>query len=266
MVACGGGGGTTPSGGGSISGKVIDGYIQGATVCLDLNQNNSCDTGEPSTTTSANGSYTLSYGSDAVIENIPVVGNVPVGAIDQSDGTISKAYTFAAPANNALVISPFSTLALYKIVLKINPLIGAATVLANGFTAPGGLALDASGNLYVTDQNKIFKVTPSGEKTTYAGSSTAGSNDGSLSVARFNSPTGLSISTDGTMYVADTNNDAIRRINMSTGTVSTLDLSTFNSAAYTATNTPKFVAVTSTGLYYAGSNGIFRWDGTRVTG
>lgn len=404
LVACGGGGGggTTPSGGGSISGKVIDGYIQGATVCLDLNQNNSCDTGEPSTTTSANGSYTLSYGSDAVIENIPVVVNVPVGAVDQSDGTISKAYTLAAPANNALVISPFSTLALYKIkftpgmtyaqaaqavadklmatgvqfdptqdfigannaavqnaaratiallqssalnsnptqanldafltlaespakfgytnptaslkriqqevaqvlqsaltvsslpisgttfsatpaaltadksgnlyaadgaqILKINQSTGAATVLANGFTAPGGLALDASGNLYVTDQNKIFKVTPSGEKTTYAGGSTAGSSDGSLSAAMFNSPTGLSISTDGTMYVADTNNDAIRRINMSTETVSTLDLSAFNSAAYTATNTPKFIAVTSTGLYYAGSNGIFRWDGTRVTG
>jgi len=43
----------------SVAGKVIDGYIQGATVCLDKNKNLQCDKDEPSTTTQSDGSYEL---------------------------------------------------------------------------------------------------------------------------------------------------------------------------------------------------------------
>ncbi|MCW3479884.1 hypothetical protein OL229_09995 [Neisseriaceae bacterium JH1-16] len=43
----------------TISGRAIDGYLQGAKVCVDLNDNGECDPGDPSTTTSANGSYSL---------------------------------------------------------------------------------------------------------------------------------------------------------------------------------------------------------------
>ena len=43
----------------TISGKAVDGYISGAKVCLDINSNNICDTNEPSTTTSNDGSFTL---------------------------------------------------------------------------------------------------------------------------------------------------------------------------------------------------------------
>lgn len=65
LSACGGGGGdsssastpTTPTQ--QVSGKAIDGYLVGATVCLDLNDNGVCDPGEPSTTTQADGSYSL---------------------------------------------------------------------------------------------------------------------------------------------------------------------------------------------------------------
>lgn len=44
----------------TLSGVVVDGYVSGATVYLDLNNNNSQDTGEPSATTGANGQFTLS--------------------------------------------------------------------------------------------------------------------------------------------------------------------------------------------------------------
>ena len=71
LSGCGGGGGETPAAtpGGTnpdtprvtpkISGKAIDGYLVGATVCLDLNHNYACDSDEPSTTTDAQGNYAL---------------------------------------------------------------------------------------------------------------------------------------------------------------------------------------------------------------
>ena len=42
-----------------LSGKVIDGYIEGATVCLDLNNDQICGTGEPVAVTKAGGVYSL---------------------------------------------------------------------------------------------------------------------------------------------------------------------------------------------------------------
>ncbi|MEF9416835.1 hypothetical protein ABXT21_12250 [Ralstonia sp. SM1864_UCD524_TZ4] len=71
LAGCGGGGesttttnspGTnspTPAGQMSISGKAIDGYLVGAKICVDLNNNGACDAGEPSTVTGPDGSYTL---------------------------------------------------------------------------------------------------------------------------------------------------------------------------------------------------------------
>ncbi|API73568.1 hypothetical protein BL247_08665 [Ralstonia solanacearum] len=43
----------------SISGKAIDGYLVGAKICVDLNNNGTCDAGEPSTVTRSDGSYAL---------------------------------------------------------------------------------------------------------------------------------------------------------------------------------------------------------------
>ncbi len=51
LAACGGSGGS--GGAKSLGGIAVDGYLQGATVFLDLNRNNTLDAGEPSTTTDA---------------------------------------------------------------------------------------------------------------------------------------------------------------------------------------------------------------------
>ena len=59
LAACGGGGGSATTGPVTLAGAVIDGYISGATVCLDLNSNGACDAGEPSSTTGTNGRYSL---------------------------------------------------------------------------------------------------------------------------------------------------------------------------------------------------------------
>jgi D-alanyl-D-alanine dipeptidase len=92
------------------------------------------------------------------------------------------------------------------------------------FNDPEGVATDSSGNVYVADagNHTIRKITPAGAVTTLAGlPGSSGSADGTGSAARFANPFGVATDGSGTVYVADTNNNAIRKIT-SAGFVSTL--------------------------------------------
>ena len=92
------------------------------------------------------------------------------------------------------------------------------------FTFPRGLAFDALGQLYVADagNHAIRRLSVSGASTTVAGSSgTFGTVDGTGTSARFNTPGAVAIDAAGNIYVADTDNHAIRLIT-SAGVVSTL--------------------------------------------
>ena len=91
------------------------------------------------------------------------------------------------------------------------------------FNWPWGLAVEPSGNnIYVadTDNGLIRRVTSAGVVSTFAG--IAGSNfaDGPVSTARFSFPGGVAAGSDGTVYIADSGNNRIRKI--SGGTVSTI--------------------------------------------
>jgi prepilin-type N-terminal cleavage/methylation domain-containing protein len=97
------------------------------------------------------------------------------------------------------------------------------TGTAAQFYYPEGIAIDSSNTLYVTDRanNLIRKITSAGAVSTFAGSGTAGSADGTGTSAQFNAPYGIAVDSSGTVYVVDSGNNEVRKIT-SAGVVTTL--------------------------------------------
>ncbi len=92
------------------------------------------------------------------------------------------------------------------------------------FRLPGGVAVDAAGNVFVTDTLNftIREVTAAGVVTTLAGlANVAGLADGTGSAARFNSAFGVAVDGAGNVYVADSGSHTIRKITPA-GVVTTL--------------------------------------------
>lgn len=86
--------------------------------------------------------------------------------------------------------------------------------LTASFSSPGGIAIDRSGILYVTEYggHRIRRVALDATVSTLAGSGQPGLRDGFRIGASFASPDGICVSVDGTLFVADHDNHAIRKI------------------------------------------------------
>ena len=91
---------------------------------------------------------------------------------------------------------------------------------------PQGVAADAAGNVYIADtlNHAVRKVTPDGVIRTLAGTGNPGySGDGGpANQARLSLPSAVAVDANGNVYVADTGNNQVRRID-SLGTITTVD-------------------------------------------
>ena len=122
------------------------------------------------------------------------------------------------------------------------------------FDRPVGVAVGPDGNVYVADayNHRIRKINPAGVVTTLAGS-TQGFADGTGASAQFDIPFGVAVGADGSLYVADSNNDRIRKITPA-GVVSTVIGSTEGFADGTGTdaqfNYPTAMSVGMDGTLY----------------
>ena len=98
------------------------------------------------------------------------------------------------------------------------------TGMEASFYLPQGIAVDSSGDFYVADTGShlIRKVTSDVVVTTFAGVwKTAGSTDGQRAEASFNGPTAIAVNGSGDVYVSDSGNHTIRKID-GDGLVTTL--------------------------------------------
>ena len=116
---------------------------------------------------------------------------------------------------------------------------------------PEGVAVDSLGNVYIADtlDQAVRKVTPNGVITTLAGNGSPGySGDGGpANQARLNQPRGVAVDAGGNVYVADTGNAQVRRIDTQ-GTITTVDTSG-------ALVDPRGVAVDRAGNLYIADTG-----------
>lgn len=126
---------------------------------------------------------------------------------------------------------------------------------------PYALAQDGAGNAYLVDpsDHALRKIDPQGRSAVLAGlPGSFGFQDGQGSAARFRSPSGVAVGSDGLVYVADTGNQAIRRV-APDGTVSTLaggQRGSMDGSGLNAQfNEPYGVAVTADGSLYVADFG-----------
>ena len=115
------------------------------------------------------------------------------------------------------------------------------------FNGPVGVAIDGAGRVIVADtyNDRIRAIAADGTVTTIAGSGRRGRADGAATAAEFDTPCAVALDSRGTVYVADTGNDALRRIDPD-GSVSTVD-----AAGVDGLFRPVGVAVTSDGIIHA---------------
>ena len=102
---------------------------------------------------------------------------------------------------------------------------GPASIAA--LNSPYGLAIDHDDNLYIADagNNRIRKVDlATGIITTVAGSGSPGfeGDDGSALDATFHSPHGVAVDEDKNIYIADTLNNRIRKVDSASGNITTV--------------------------------------------
>jgi DNA-binding beta-propeller fold protein YncE len=119
------------------------------------------------------------------------------------------------------------------------------------FDGPMGLALAPDGTLYIADayNDRIRALDRNGLVRTVAGAGTRGFADGDARTASFDTPCGIAVAPDGTVVVADTGNNAIRRIGRN-GAVTTVVPSLYAATEDVSLVRPIGIAVDRAGSTY----------------
>lgn len=168
LAACGGGGGSSAPETGSppptattqLTGKAIDGYLSGATVCFDNGQG-ACDTSQPSTTTDASGNYTLKVSGTATGKQLDVI--VSPATTDGGKAFTSTFTLSAIVSGSAQNVTPLTTMvvsqmktgqSLQQATQAVQSLVGSnvdpnSDYVGNGDTGTATIAADMVSHMTV---------------------------------------------------------------------------------------------------------------------
>ena len=208
----------------------------------------------------------LAYATEAILEPtgsllVAESGRTRIARIDPTTGRDTTVARVVQPYGIALTPSGVLYATSESRVVRFGSG-GVMTTLADAGEDVGPLALDAAGNLYFSTVARIFRIDgATGAVTPYAGTGTrGGGGDGGPALqAELNAPHGLVFGADGALYVGDTGNNRVRRIDPATRVITTVAQS----------NGPVGLAVGSDGsLFFAEREGLRVWriavSGTRT--
>ena len=231
-------------------------FILSAFICIPYNSK-----GQIITTIAGGGVITASDGGPATLATLSTV----MGVFCDGSGSV---YILNANGHNVRrvnssgIISTFAGSATSS--FGDNGDGGPATAAL--FTFPYGGTTDGSGNIYITDYDntisKIRKINTSGIISTFAGGGIVLGDGGPATAAKLRGPYGVAIDAIGNLYIADANNNRVRKVN-TLGVISTVAGGTptvgYSGDGGPATsaqlNTPVGVAVDASGnLYIADKN------------
>lgn len=195
--------------------------------------------------------YVLAYGGPAT----QTLLGTPRQAVADAKGNI---YISDDYAGVVYIVTPDGNLNIYAGQVFVYQYGGDnIPATSSSLVAPQGLALDSSGNLYISDpgDNRIRKVSPDGTITTFAGTGTAGfSGDGGpANQAALNYPQGIAFDSKGDLIIADRENNRLRMvtpdgiINTIAGTGTNASTGNGGPATSASLNHPFVVTADSTG-------------------
>lgn len=147
------------------------------------------------------------------------------------DGVLATAATLSAPWSVA--IDPDGNLYIAdtgnNAVRRVDALTGIITTVVSNLNAPRSLAFDPAGVLYVANSadNTVLRVSATGTTTTYVGIPTPNGGSfagdgGAASAAHLNGPAALAFDPQGNLYIADSANNRVRRVDAASRVISTV--------------------------------------------
>lgn len=176
--------------------------------------------------------FTIAGSPDFAVSGKPVCP--PLNPDNTTDCTVSVVFTPTRPGLDTASFTVKSALgqtAQYELngtgtaaSVALDP--GNTALIDTSFSTPGGIAQDSAGNTYVADtgNNRVVEyLVGSTTPTLIAGTGASGySGDGAAAtVAKLASPKAVAVTPDGAIYIADSGNNVIRRIDPVTGYIST---------------------------------------------
>lgn len=238
-------------------------------------------------TVAANGDLYIADTGNHVIRKVAAASGVIVTVAGNGspgfsgDGGVATAARLNSPrgiqvaANGDLYIGDRTNNRIRKVTAATGTITTAAGTGTAGYSgdggpataaklrAPQGLHLASNGDLYVADAGNhvVRKISAAGIISTFAGTGTSGySGDGGLATAaRLNAPEAVHLAPTGDAYVADTGNHVIRKVQAGSQAISTIagtGAAGFGGDGGAATSaqldTPRGIAVASTGVFYIG--------------
>ena len=179
--------------------------------------------GPPNTGITVNGVVAQTFGSQFYVNNLPLKpgDNMITVVANTLDGEIGR-YSFTITSDGVV------RLGVERVTSRLANLVTIAGTGDYGFSGdggpavgarlsiPGGIALGADGSLYIADadNSRVRRIVPDGSIVTVAGN---GYHDyqgdgGAATQASLNNPWDVSVGSDGSLYIADTYNSVIRRV------------------------------------------------------